>query len=310
MVVSTVSQPPPSNVVTNNQYPTPTVNDTNQTGYFGAVGPTSTANLSLENGMTAGYGNNDGRHSNPQLLNNVQNGMAAAYGGNPNFQPNRIGLMRNLPYSLPDSTINTLYFLYNPTEIDVGFTADSSQYPANYLYGGSGSNHAANGATAGFDKLNPGASKGLANYASAVSAANTQTVSFQLFFDRTYDMSYGPNPQDSVGVLKDVAALYNLMGTFSNAGAIPMSVPIQCLFGVTGAGNMWGVTGFISGFSIQYGIFRYDMIPSKCLVSISMTTAYVASQLPAGDTASDTVSTGGGAATYANAPPVLKANGF
>lgn len=225
------------------------------------------ANLSLANGMTAGYGDLDGHTTNPPAF-------PGTYGGNPNWAPNRVGFIRNLPGSLP-ADINgstptyALYFIYNPNEVDVGFAMNNNQQPPLYLYGGTGGTGGSLNLTSGTSSLN------------APNLVNSQTVAWSLLFDRTYDMLYDTNPGENRGVLRDVAALYNLMGTFdSGVGATPISTPCQVVFGQTSSGQLWGFTGYISSVAITYGIFRANMIPSRCEVDLTMTATYVSSQIP------------------------------
>ncbi len=232
-------------------------------------GDTSIDTLTLEGGMTAGWGNNDGQTANPSLPTNNTSGAAInAYGGQPNWPISRVGLLRNVPGSLAETY--TLYFLYNPNEVDVAFTVDQSQMPANYLF-------------------SQGVSSGSSGFNSATTAAPitaAQTVSWTLLFDRTYDMLYDSNPDGNRGVLKDVGALYLLMGTFTSVGAVPMSTLCEVVFGQTDNGDIWGFTGFISGAQITYPIFRHNMIPSRAQVGLSMTALYVAATPPPGSTTS------------------------
>lgn len=242
--------------------------------------------LGLENGMTAGYGYPNGVTQNPPLANPSGIIQVDPYGGNPAWAPNRVGLMRNVPGTVPGlgpGGFAALYFLYNPNQIDVGFTFNSNNLPAMYLYGTGG----AVGNT--FNQYNPTDPSNTADSANIPNLTQGQTVSWTLLFDRTYDMLYSPDPTANRGVLKDVAALYSLLGTFESEGAVPVSTPIQVIFGITGNGDIWGFTGFLTAATITYGIFRYDMIPSRCEVGLSMMTSYVGPVSPASGGASQTV---------------------
>lgn len=227
--------------------------------------------LTLANGMTAGYGDQDGHTDNPPAYQGT-------YGGNPKWPIKRIGVMRNANNSLPGNKKYSLYFIFNPNEITTSFTTNMTAIPAVYLYGPN---------TATFAGSGEGGTGGQSASLSTPNVMNSQTVSWSLIFDRTYDMLYGVGPNlgvQSRGVLEDVAALYNLMGTFASQGAVPMSTPVEVIFGQNDTssayGQLWGFTGYISSVNITYGIFKYNMIPSRCEVDISMTAVYVAPGVP------------------------------
>jgi hypothetical protein len=230
--------------------------------------------LTLANGMTAGYGVNDGHLDNWPF-------DPATY-GNWRLQPNRVGFIRNTislgqgvagSFSGAGSGQYTLYFMYNPNQISISWQTDPSQGSPLYLYGQDLSN-SANGAAP-------------ADSATVPAYATSQTVGWSLYFDRTYDMLYGNpegtgHPEEDRGVLKDVAALYNLMGTFVASGtgsAVPFSTPCEVVFGQNGAGQLFGFTGYISSMNITYGIFRHDMIPSRAEVDLTLTATYVPNQV-------------------------------
>lgn len=237
-----------------------------------AIRLTDLGNLSLANGMTAGFGDNDGNTSNPPLLGG-QGAAVNPYGGDPNWPIQRVGVMRNAQNALPGNVINSLYFIFNPTQIGVSFSANASQIPPSYLFGSQPSD-ILGGITAG--------QSGTTNTSSvAPNLTQGQTVSWSLFFDRTYDMMYGGDgldPDDNRGVLKDTAALYNLMGAFEGESGVPLSTLIQVVFGQTKSGQLWGFTGYIVGAQITYGIFRHNMIPSRCEVDVTMMATYIAPQ--------------------------------
>lgn len=205
--------------------------------------PAALTGLTLMNGMTAGYGDMDGHTSNPPAAK-------GSYGGNPKWAPKRIGLMRNSTAS-GLSQQYSLYFIFNPNQIQVGFTTTPGSNPANY--------YAADSAVPGM--------------------ANAQSVSWSLIFDRTYDLLYGDNHNgdggNSRGVLEDTAALYNIMGSYESGGGTPMSTLVEVAFAQEKSGQLWGFTGYITSVNITYGIFRYDMIPSHCEVDLTMTTTYI-----------------------------------
>jgi hypothetical protein len=251
--------------------------------------------LSLMNGMTAGFGDNDGNNDNPKPL-------GQQYGTWP-YQPTRIGFIRNTfsvqsTNTASNTGLYTLYFMYNPNQITVNWTTNPNQTAPLYMYGPDSSNAAAQ------------VQSNLSSSTAAVpNLANTQTVGFTLWFDRTYDMMYGNGDvggqgthavfssgdtaaMDDRGVLKDVAALYNLMGTFISDAAVPISTPCEVVFGQNGAGQLFGFTGYITSLQIIYGIFRHDMIPSQCEIDLQMMCTYVTNTVPtaAPATTSPTVS--------------------
>jgi hypothetical protein len=250
--------------------------------------------LTLANGMTAGYGVQDGHSDNwpfdPRIF------------GQWRLQPTRVGFIRNVQSVSNDPTnpsgLYTLYFMYNPNQISINWMTNPQQGSPLYLYGQDLSSAATTASQAG----------STADSSTVPSYATAQTVGWSLYFDRTYEMMYGENggaPQDDRGVLKDVAALYNLMGTFiapNTGSAVPFSTPCEVVFGQNGAGQLFGFTGYISTLAITYGIFRHDMIPSRAEVDISLTATYVSSQVPAAGapiTASNT------AAAVAASSPLL-----
>jgi hypothetical protein len=195
-------------------------------------------------------------------------------------QPNRIGLLRGL-----DSFNNfyTLYFMFNPNEIEVSFDINQQSIPANYIYGdsiqGAGNTTTSN---SGQSALNNNFFPNLVN------AVN---VSWSLIFDRTYDLAFNNANTNQRGVLDDVGILYNLMGAFTNSGAVPMSTPVEVVFAQNGSGQLWGFTGFISAVDITYGIFRYNMVPSRCEIDLTMTAVAVAPSVPAAAGSGSTTTT-------------------
>ena len=249
--------------------------------------------LQLANGMTAGVGlGGNGTYSNPYLQLISTTGAAVnPYGGDPKWPVQRVGVMRNIPGSLGGTANGTtgtdvsyLYFIYNPNQIQASFSTNIGSIPPMYLYGSD--------STAAAQQIDPstGSLSALSNATSVPNLTSSQQVSWSLLFDRTYDMMYDTNPDENRGVLKDTAALYALMGTFDNSGAVPIATPIQVVFGQTSSGQLWGFTGYVSSVQITYGIFRHNMIPSRCEVDLTMTCTYVAAQAPAG-------AGGGGAST-------------
>jgi hypothetical protein len=181
----------------------------------------------------------------------------------------RIGLMRTVPGVFPDTYY--MYFAYNPNQIQVSFATNTGQIPPAALYSSSQGWTGASSST-----------PALGSAASVPSFVGNQTVSWSLLFDRTYEMVYGDSPGTNRGVLKDVAALYNIMGGFVAGSGVPMSSPVEVVFGQTAEGDIWGFTGFVSSVNISYGIFRHDMIPSRCEIDLSLTAVYTGSGVATG----------------------------
>jgi len=261
MAKSTVS----TNVVSNAAFATP----------GNAFGSGSTE-LSLANGMTAGAGVLDGVGRNPPPYSGATGD--STIGGNPATAPYRIGVMRNVPGSLPPLTngpasgVYELGFMFNPNDIAVSFTTNNSSAPPTYLYGDTSGN---------LKTLSNNVSAGTNTAPTTVpNFTNSQTVTWSLLFDRTLDMYFSKDANANRGVLIDVAMLYNIMGTFESIGAVPISTPVEVVFGQTANGQLWGFTGFINNVAIQYGNFRKNMLPSQCVIQLSMQCVYVAPQVP------------------------------
>jgi hypothetical protein len=238
--------------------------------------------------MTAGYGVNDGNTYNPLP-------QAGTYGGNPAWAPYRIGFIRNIPGALPGNNIfgtqsvYALYFIFNPNQVVSQFQLNSGSTPPLFLYGSGGSLSSQQAVS------NVNTDYSTNNVTDVPNLTQSQSVTWSLLFDRTYDMLYDTNPGENRGVLRDTAALYNMMGTFTNTGAVPISTPCQVVFGQTSSGQLWGFTGYISGVTITYGIFRANMIPSRAEVDLTLTCTYVAPATPA--TGGGTSTTGGSSST-------------
>lgn len=238
--------------------------------------------LTLAEGMTAGYGVNDGHYDNHPIDARIWGGGMGVWSEEKHRQymlkPKRVGLMQNISLNAPtagggkkhkyepgvgNGAIYRMYFMFNPSEIQAAFNFNSGQIPPQYLGGN-------------------------------VQMIGGQTVSWSLFFDRTYEMAYSKKPENSRGVLQDVAALYNILGAFEpGANGIPFSYPVQVVFGQNQAGQLWGFAGYISAVNVTFGIFRWDMMPSRCEVDIAMTANYNLANIPA-TTAHPGTSGGGG----------------
>jgi hypothetical protein len=164
-------------------------------------------------------------------------------------------------------------FLYNPPEVDVNHSTDAASAPVtpqNYR--------------------NP-LDKGAWNIPLAT------TVSFNLYFDRTYELwsKSGPvDPNDytqgsgEAGVRVDVEALYRVVGIFqptavqppttspnttpsnlySNGDPGPMPLtPVTVYFGGPRSLNYHG---YISSIYLKWQTFSQLMVPYRCTVGVSM----------------------------------------
>jgi hypothetical protein len=226
--------------------------------------------------MTAGWGDNDGNTQNPKMGTGTS---LDPYGGNPKWPIDRIGMLQNnQQFPLNGSKIYTLNFLYNPNQINVSFSTDPTVIPTQITSANAASDPQFSGA-------------------SAPSLTTSQSVSWSLIFDRTYDLTYGPNPAGNRGVLKDVGALYLLMGAFTAEG-VPFSTLVDVIFGQTSDGDVWGFTGYITSANITYGIFRQNMIPSRCEVDLTLTAVYVGPATPSNG------SSGGSGTTVPGSSPI------
>ena len=253
-----------SSVMVQTSTSTPSADAAFGTNAFGRLA--SAGDLTIANGMTAGIGTSGDYLENPPA-------WPGTYGAWPG-QPQRIGVLRNVAGSAGNgNAVYSLYFIFNPNQIVVNFATNPGQIPPTYLYSGSQPSSLADIATA-----NSGS--GTSSSATVPNFTNSQTVSWSLIFDRTYDMIFDTNPGENRGVLKDVAALYSLMGTFDGQAGVPVSTPCQVVFAETSSSQLWGFTGFLSVATITYGIFRQNMIPSRCEIDLQMTTVYTAATTP------------------------------
>ncbi|MFD6934637.1 hypothetical protein ACFWAP_00580 [Streptomyces goshikiensis] len=120
-----------------------------------------------------------------------------------------------------------------------------------------------------------------------VSASGIGQVSFNLLFDRTYEVnsSYGAGDARDRGVVADVEALYRVTGVYdvtaTGAGATQIQ-PMQsynCYFyfgGDTNNGTRPAFSkalfyyGYISQLAVNYTHFSNTMVPQRCGVSITV----------------------------------------
>jgi hypothetical protein len=162
-------------------------------------------------------------------------------------------------------------FLFNPGQIDVGYSIDEGQIdPSN---------------------LTAAALKG-----AAILPGTTQ-LSFSLLFDRTYEVAYGPQKglKDlrDVGCYEDIWALesvtrarLNFASTIKDAktgGSIAVgpeqgnmyATPVYVIFGGgdgsanTKAASGLGFVAYITSMQVSYALFSQRMVPMRCGVQLT-----------------------------------------
>lgn len=208
------------------------------------------------------------------------------------------------PSIQPHITPVSCYFLFNPAEIDSTYGFDTSQFatlPPQLQNS---------------DPQSIGTQK---------SFALNQEKSFNLLFDRTYEVWTGSNsaiPQDGFGgpyrygVMWDVWALERILGIYGQyAGQQPPNGPLTSIVSVelggtiipntggnilgtsptpTGAGlNFLQFFGWFTGFSVQYTRFDANMTPTRCAIALTFQQTY-ANQTPTPSTANAATTTPSG----------------
>lgn len=190
------------------------------------------------------------------------------------------GVTSGVMSTVGTNTIFSCYFLFNPTEIDLDYEFDDSVIGAlNPAFLG--------GNTAG-------QSQGL---------MLNQTISFTLFFDRTYELWTGANTTTPTqwglgpyqyGVLWDIWAIERLVGIFGQStggppSGPPAAAPVNVSFG--GANPMGSqvplaqtnittpigyqtFTGWMTSLEVQETRFDASMRPSRCAVAVSFEQIY------------------------------------
>ncbi|MCZ0981859.1 hypothetical protein O1L60_31105 [Streptomyces diastatochromogenes] len=131
-----------------------------------------------------------------------------------------------------------------------------------------------------------------------IGAQGIGTLSFDLLFDRTYEMYggtqgviTGAQNRDDVasykGVIADVEALYNVTGAYDvtaqgrKATVLRAMQPNPCYFffggSASGAGllanNQLSYYGTVAGLNVAYTHFSREMIPQRCGLSITVDLA-------------------------------------
>jgi hypothetical protein len=124
-----------------------------------------------------------------------------------------------------------------------------------------------------------------------IGAQGIGTLSFDLLFDRTYEM-YGASPSfyDEAavkGVLADVEALYNVTGAYdvtakgAKQKVLRAMQPNPCTFffggSASGAGllanNTLSYYGIVTGLTVTYTHFSREMIPQRCGLNLTVDLA-------------------------------------
>lgn len=165
----------------------------------------------------------------------------------------------------------TFNFMYNPQQVYAAFSIESNQAQAAMLYNA------------------PGAS-------SVLAIPLSQSVSWTLYFDRTYEVNYNkPNGTSNdpaiIGVQSDVVQLMQFTGMLSNLasgtskiktptvnkGGVMMNIFSWVYFGQNvGANatrmaqeNRLGYYGFINEWDVTYTAFTQNMVPYRATIDIS-----------------------------------------
>jgi hypothetical protein len=93
-------------------------------------------------------------------------------------------------------------------------------------------------------------------------ADSNTIISFDLFFDRTYEVINGSD----IGVLTDIRCLEQICGISEDRPVMILS-PVTVLLGTP---NAFQFNGIIQSFSVDYTHFSHDMVPMRCTVSVNM----------------------------------------
>lgn len=129
---------------------------------------------------------------------------------------------------------STVNFLYNPSSITVDYSATAELLPAATL---------------------------APSQIGQPSGNNGPTYSFDILFDRTYEVCDG----SQIGVLTDILALERLCGITPDAPPMVLS-PV-----VIGLAANFIIKALLTGMRVQYTHFSRYMVPMRCGVSITAT---------------------------------------
>jgi len=148
-------------------------------------------------------------------------------------------------------------FMFNPTTLSVGYQAIESG-------------------------IDPSEQTAAQQAAVAIGVGQT-TLAFNLLFDRTYEVAYGPGktrPTDlrDIGVYRDIAALESVVKARDNfapaADAVitPMTL-VPCYFVFGGGAGKVGLTfiGAITSMTVDYSTFSDRMVPMRAAVTLQVT---------------------------------------
>ena len=133
-----------------------------------------------------------------------------------------------------------LYFEFNPNEITFDYSANPNVLP--------------------IGALDPSQT----NTEIPMADSNT-AISFDLYFDRTYEVMDGGS--GSVGVLTDIRTLERMTG-ISEAEPVMRQNPVAIHFGTP---VQFHFKALIRGFNVKYQHFSHAMVPMRAVVSISAT---------------------------------------
>jgi len=195
----------------------------------------------------------------------AHSGLATKYAGrsNPAFDPRRYStnpwygkLEQGLMVQDQPSTsgqIEKLRFLYNPSDWSVSMDTNSA--------------------------IQPAAATDPADAAANVLGSSPTSVGFSLLFDRTYELRDGnylmqslspfskrPYSQPS-GVDADVLAFRRLVGIPDDGNGIMLQVALHVFLGSSRSPYFFG---FVTHAEVAYTHFSSEMIPMRCVISVSM----------------------------------------
>lgn len=148
--------------------------------------------------------------------------------------------------TIPVSQQYRLYFYYNPNDIAVAWAiAQGIQYDPEYIAPGAG------------PQSNP---------------AYGTTISWDMLFDRVGEGNFVPE-----GVLQDVRVFDKIItngqiGSNGYESTVASQPFVRVQFSRNGGGMQppLGYTGFITAASIDYTQFDIDMVPTRCVIQVTM----------------------------------------
>lgn len=221
-------------------------------------------------------------------------GSSGSAGADGSLDSKARGLARGFIVSKDNS--KGVRFLFNPPSFSVNHTVDGTLMPTD-----GGNTSGAAGAPAASTSGDPNATTQSAGGPIATTHAST---GFSLLFDRTYelwDASLKDTQAGQRGCFVDVMAFYDLCGitggdaghgapgaftgtsasdVFSLDAAIGPMQPTYCFVHFGGAARSLNYYGIITGIDITYTHWTLDMVPMRCVVSVSFTIMPPDSSLP------------------------------